>query len=101
MSTGAFCCGLNSRSSSACLSGLRMDGEAAFQCQLIANETANAIGQQLRGHGVLGHLQVELTFAKGEGRFFQRHLLATDRKSTRLNSSHQCAPRMPTPACKT
>src|SRR3546814_6791688 len=28
------------------------------------------------------------------------HLLSADRKSTRLNSSHQCASRMPSSACK-
>src|SRR3546814_6500791 len=42
----------------------------------------------------------ERVFRDGQFTYIDYGANAEDRKSTRLNSSHQCASRMPSPACK-
>src|SRR3546814_4608980 len=61
-------------------------------------------GDPLRGRTIgIGHpSEIEFPFAEKRrlpGRR-RRETLQSDRKSTRLNSSHSCASRMPSSACK-
>src|SRR3546814_2364523 len=54
-----------------------------------------------RGNGVFDPDRGESDIAtRKEGALISEHAYNTDRKSTRLNSSHYCAPRMPSSACK-
>src|SRR3546814_10525766 len=48
---------------------------------------------------VIGH-EISHHFDDQGAKYDETGKLAEDRKSTRLNSSHQCASRMPTSACK-
>src|SRR3546814_3698029 len=49
----------------------------------------------------LAHVFIAAARSQGmAARYISGHLLRQDRKSTRLNSSHQCASRMPSSACK-
>src|SRR3546814_10715018 len=72
----------------------------------------SALGLKVEGLGTFVHILVfgfPITLSSPSHMLFHDgHLTYTlisgqkpgDRKSTRLNSSHQCAPRMPSSACK-
>src|SRR3546814_1636045 len=66
----------------------------------MGNEDGQPRGDCLRGKygSLFGN---ELGEIQGHAVFRRRNLQVRDRKSTRLNSSHSCAPRMPSSPCTT
>src|SRR3546814_4055838 len=66
-----------------------------------SSEANEAMIRQLhRGDFIDGAHNVVLIGGPGTGKTHIATALGVDRKSTRLNSSHYCAPRMPSSACK-
>src|SRR3546814_3713955 len=105
------------------------DDPQQARARLLPGHAAHVVGRPLPGLALLGHVEVEHTEFEAEtaqefaatGGFrgeMQHHgripcrprpapvrraptpFRLTDRKSTRLNSSHYCASRMPSSACK-